>query len=338
MRRVFGTRIQSAGKRRSRRGFSLVEALVACAVLSMIMVAMLAIVEHTSGVWRSANARIESFQGARRAFDILTSMLSQATLNTYWGYDDENNPSRYLRKSELHFVVNNAGEGGLPGTKGCGQGVFFQTPAMKAQNSTVERLTGLLNHCGFYVEYGSDAPWLPGGPIKSEARDRCRLMLWLPDSDERGLEIFRQDNDPSDDTRWIAPTQKDTIPLADNIILLAIWPHEQPDLNNPDRFQLDAYEYNSRSRMMDNPQPLNANQLPPVVEVAMVAIDETSAIRLGNNLQSDIQACLSGLFQDRPSQNFSRDLETLEERLASKNINHRIFKSTVPIQSAQWSP
>lgn len=317
------------------KGFTLIEALIACTILGLILAVMLSMVNQTAGIWRSANSRMEAFQGARRAFDTLTSLLSQATLNPYWGYDNENAPTRYVRKSELHFVVAPSG-GDLPGTPGSGQGVFFQAPAGKAKDPAHEKLTGLLNLCGFYVAYGSDAAWLPGAPINAPARDRHRLMLWLANTDDSDNSaapkpvIFRSKDDISSDTNWIAPGDSDTYPLADNIIALVIWPRDEGGV-------LNSYTYNSRTGLAATPQPVTANQLPPILEVAMVAIDEPSAVRLGDQLEGTIATCLSGLFTANPAGNFANDLTELETRLAANGITHRVFSSAIPLREAKWS-
>ena len=80
-------------------GFTILELLVATAVLSLILVVMLSLITQTSSVWRSSSARIEAFQSARRGFENLTRSLEQATLNTYWDYDNPSNPTIYRRKS-----------------------------------------------------------------------------------------------------------------------------------------------------------------------------------------------------------------------------------------------
>lgn len=317
-------------------GFSLIETMVACAILGMILAAMLTMVTQTSGAWRSANSRIEAFQGARRAFDLLASTLGQATLNTYWGYDDDDNPTRYIRRSELHFVVAPAGRDGLPGTPGCGQGVFFQAPAGKAKDISRERLPGLLNHCGFYVAYGSDSLWLPSAPLQVQARNRYRLMFWVADTDRSDAaddpaRVFRAENDFSDDTDWVAPSG-DAFPLAENVIALLVWPREESWSTT-----LNSYSYNSRTGYSLSPQPVTANQLPPILDVAMVAIDEASSQRLGENLSTAVSACLAGLFEGEPASTFQADLQALEDRLNARRISCRVFSSAVPLPSAKWS-
>lgn len=314
----------------TRRAFSLMEVLVACVIFSLIMIAMLTMVSQTSSIWRSSNARIDAFQGARRAFETLTELLSQATLNTYWGYDDASTPSRYIRKSELQFVVLPAG-GTAPGTPRSGQGIFFQAPAAKSAQADYERLTGLLNPCGFYVEYGSDAAWLPPGPIPTTSRDRYRLMLWIGDTESEP--VFREETDPSDALDWVKPSPGNVFPLADNIILLAVWPRDETR-----SAILDSYAYNSRSGIASNPQPATANQLPPVLQIAMVAVSESSLSRLdGENIRSTIDSCLQGLFESAPRQNYEKDLGELEKRLTDEGINYRVFSSAIPLREAKWS-
>ncbi len=49
----------------------------------LILVLVLSITSQTSQVWKRSAAKIEAFQGARAAYETITSRLRQATLNTY---------------------------------------------------------------------------------------------------------------------------------------------------------------------------------------------------------------------------------------------------------------
>ncbi|MEI9894177.1 MAG: prepilin-type N-terminal cleavage/methylation domain-containing protein [Chthoniobacter sp.] len=120
-------RIRSAGRQ---TGFTLVEVMVACVILSMILVLMLSVVNQVSGLWKSSSSRVDAFRNARLAFEDMERLLSQACLNTYWDYDNTNAPQRYIRKSELHFLVDDAGTVLGNGQNFSGQAVFFQTPAV----------------------------------------------------------------------------------------------------------------------------------------------------------------------------------------------------------------
>ena len=321
-----------SGKVVVRRGFTILELLVATTVLSLILVVMLSLITQTSNVWRASSARLDAFQSARRGFETLTRSLEQATLNTYWDYDNPNNPVDYKRKSELHFLVAGAGTNGLPGTAGTGQAVFFQAPVNKtstANSANYDGLTGLINACGFFVQFGSDSAWLPAHVSASQARDRFRLMQWIQPTESLSVYNTNQAN-----SAWVSPAAADVFPVADNVIALIVWPREE---GKPAIPVLNAYSYDSRS----DSRPSAINQLPPVLQVGLVAIDENSAVRLGNALQSTIATCMAGLFGNSPnppSSNFSEDLKTLGDRLSGQSINYRSFVTAVPMREAKWSP
>lgn len=319
--------------RRGRAAFTILEVLVSCAVLALILVVMMALISQTSDLWRRSNARIDAFQSARRGFENLTRLLEQATLNTYWDYNDPNNPEKYIRQSELHFLVGDAGAGGLPGTPGTGQAVFFQAPANKTNDNAYESATGLLNGCGFFIQYGSDASWLPAHVDPSQARSRFRLMQWMQDTEE--LKVYGYDKGGGkqtvDSDAWIPSTvSADAIPIADNVIALVIWPREEGNSHAI----LNAYTYDSR----EDSRPEAINQLPPVLQIALVAMDEASAERLGTGLQGAVEDCLKDLFISNPDETFADNLKTLEGRLADKGITFRAFTSAVPMREAKWSP
>jgi len=307
--------------------------LVATTVLSLILVVMLSLITQTSNVWRASSARLDAFQSARRGFETLTRSLEQATLNTYWDYDNPNNPVDYKRKSELHFLVAGAGTNGLPGTAGTGQAVFFQAPVNKtstANSANYDGLTGLINACGFFVQFGSDSAWLPAHVSASQARDRFRLMQWIQPTES--LSVY------DTNSAWVSPADADVFPVADNIIALIIWPKEEGKPTTP---VLNSYSYDSRLNAANSPQPATAHQLPPVLQIALVAIDETSAVRLGSALPTTIATCMAGLFQNPPnppSEKFSEDLKTLGDNLTEKSINYRSFVTAVPMREAKWSP
>lgn len=93
----------------------------------------------------------------------------------------------------------------------------------------------------------------------------------------------------------------------------------------------------SSRRLVD----LMRNQLPPLIDVIMVAINPKDADRLCR--QTEIPEPLripSGLFQDanllfEPAGN--SDLEQLERQLAAAGVSYRIFRSTLNMKGAKWS-
>ena len=67
-------------------GFTLVELLVAMAVLALLVLCLSGITEQTGKLWRQTSARVEAFREARNAYEAMTRQISQATLNTYQDY------------------------------------------------------------------------------------------------------------------------------------------------------------------------------------------------------------------------------------------------------------
>src|SRR5688572_26589605 len=70
--------------------FTLVELMVATAVIALLMVVLLQMTTQTTKTWRFTTEKVEKFQSARDGFESMTRRISQATLNTYWDYVDLN--------------------------------------------------------------------------------------------------------------------------------------------------------------------------------------------------------------------------------------------------------
>jgi uncharacterized protein (TIGR02599 family) len=94
------------------------------------------------------------------------------------------------------------------------------------------------------------------------------------------------------------------------------------------------------------------HQLPPIVSVTMVAIDERSAERLcdsnhlpqggsGSATQSDAMMGLSysGLFHNSANLEGANtgDLWSLEQMLVQQKVTYRVFTTNVTIRGAKWS-
>ena len=120
---------------RGPRAFTLVEMLVAMSLVCIIAVLLVSTTNSASSLWRYTTNRIEEFRGARTAFEEITRNLSQATLNTYWDYDNPKTPKKYQRQSDLRFISGPSetmlfatGKGTAPPTaRRPTHGVFFQS-------------------------------------------------------------------------------------------------------------------------------------------------------------------------------------------------------------------
>ena len=67
--------------------FTLIELLVSVTFLVILMMVVTQVIGIVQRTWVRANSRVSQFREARRAFDLISRNLSQATLNTYWTTD-----------------------------------------------------------------------------------------------------------------------------------------------------------------------------------------------------------------------------------------------------------
>jgi len=335
-----------------KKGFTLVEILVSTAILAMLLVILLSITSQASTMWRYTSGRIEQFRQAREAFDLISRRLSQATLNTYWDYDDPSAPTRYIRQSELRFLSGptEAIAGSPPaGKRWPFQGVFFQASLGAAQpgQTDLSGLNSLLNTWGYFVEFGSDDTFRP--PILNGSaiplRYRFRLCELIQPANE--LTIYDHTSGAASGkpktisytgNDWFAPALTSSAgrpvhELAENVIALILLPKLSSD-EDPSRSQLaPLYTYDSTTTRSD--EKINSkNQLPPVMQLTMVSLDESSARRLENGSTMP-NLGLDGLFTDATK--YEADLRQLEQTLTQKNLNYRVFTTSVQLREAKWS-
>lgn len=223
------------------RAFTLIELLVSITFLVILMLVVTQVMGIVQRTWVRTNSRVSQFREARKAFDLLSSNLSQATLNTYWssslnqlttatdGLGQEiKSPQGYMRQSELHFISGPTGQV-LPAAAGSnypGHAVFFQAPlgvvrsdtaAMLAATtgtaSTVAdtaNLSNLLCGRGYFVEMGSDEYFRPeflnSAPYSSivPTHTRLRLMEYSPTADANRIYDlnYRNSSDPTAIRQW----------------------------------------------------------------------------------------------------------------------------------------
>lgn len=344
----------ACNNRRQSLGFSLIEVMVSSVILIMILGIVVSMTNYAShGVQYSA-AKIESFQSARFAFETMTRAVSSATLNNYYDYFDVSrnrrtptnastfNPDVYGRYSELEFVSGK----NLVATPRAQvtHAIFFQTPLdYTVPTSGYSHLQGLLNVLGFYVEFYNDSDSRPSF-VSSPERWRYRLMELLQPTenfsvyDVAGHSWFTASIDPGKTTS--PPVRL----LAENIIACVICPRLSTDTTDVSSLAAD-YEYDSNIANAASPiswtsgsQPSCMNQLPPLVRIVLVAVDERSMIRLQGNSTTppDLGFDYSKIFKF--ASKLDEDLATLGQALAKKNVSFRVFQTDVAIRGAKWSP
>jgi uncharacterized protein (TIGR02599 family) len=297
-----------------RAAFTLVEMLVSVAVVAILMLVLTQVLTGTQRTWSQAKARTEEFREARAAFEAIASRLSQATLNSYWGFklDANGDPKVYQRQSELHFVSGPSAQ--LIGSQApaSGHAVFFQAPLGENLQSapptpSPEGLDSLLNGWGWYVTYGSDLTrrpaFLADSPVNPE-RKRFRLMEFRQATEK--LSLFKsvtppppsptssnpnppppmpvpwiEDQKSKDDLyKWFKTELiADSEPLAENILAIFIQPLWPSTATNAvlDTSVAPSYHYDTRRHQWPDNTTLAEkcrHQLPPMIRLTLVALNE----------------------------------------------------------------
>ena len=337
--------------RRPTAAFTLIELLTATAILMLLLGVVFLAISETGKIWRQSRDKIGAFEEARTAFETLTLTLSQATLNTYYEYFDSaglpasdssfnGTPARYGRQSDLHFLV---GKSQTPlVTDQITHAVFFQAP-LGETGKTYDALGSLLNACGYFVRFGDDSSSssLSGRPAFLDttipAQYRYRLLALSQPAED--LAVFK-----SAGNQWFADPLAQSPPqvrvLAENVIALIVLPKETDSVEAtiPEAQRIGAgYSYDSRTSWTGAAQPATMNQLCPVIRVAMVVIDETSARRLQGTATTPpyLGFSYSGLFSDAAK--MDDDLQTVANGLSAQRIGYRIFQTEIPLRSARWT-
>ena len=351
--------------RKDQDAFTVAELLVASAILALLVVLLLTMVNQTSKTWKSTSGKIEEFRGARDAFDTITRRLSQATLNTYLDYVTNSNgvPTAYQRQSELRFLSGPTKTilSSLASlSKVPTMSVFFQAPNGFTTNSSNSILQNALNTWGYFLEYASDTNGVPAAVLAKgyNPRYRYRLMELMEPTENLSVYNYTSGNRSYTNIDWISnsmilTTNRPAHVLAENVIALIILPKLSPaDYNVTNSLAPNGYTnyslapnftYDSSVNLNSNspidPNLNTHNQLPPVIQVTMVAVDETSAVRFANTYSNLMSANspqgYANLFQS--ASNLPTDLTTLGSILAAKLINSRIFTTDVMIKAAKWS-
>jgi len=347
--------------------FTLVELLVSVAVLGVMSVFIFGALGATQRVYSNSQARVEQFREARKAFEAMTRRVEQATLNTYWDYDDPSNPTHYVRQSELHFISGPASklfsEAKLSPT--LGHAVFFQAPMGNVDESDHRPLISTLNAWGYFLTCDTDAnlgtiPAFLSGRVP--ARKRCRLMEFRQPTER--LSVYTPPGGvPSgfkglasapfaDATAWFNnpallkdsatdPATFNSTPIAENVIALIFSPRSPVSSTASGVHDYDVapqYYYDSRDYLVasnDLLAKVSRHQLPPTINVTMVALDEKSADRYESSAHSTGDLVDANAFQN--VKDYDTDLQALAEHLVSLRLNFQVFSTAVSIRAAKWS-
>jgi uncharacterized protein (TIGR02599 family) len=205
-----------------------------------------------------------------------------------------------------------------------------------------------LNACGYYVELGSDSALRPAFLSSLPIKNRYRLIEnILPaqnfDSTCGGYPAFTDTNNNNDDlwiTSGLAGSNAVKNVLCENIIALIIRPEVAAQdaslLGLANSFALTSnYFYDSRAGRT-GVAALQFAQLPPLLRVVMVAVDEKSAARLTTGFTPPTAFQLKSSWFQTPA-NLNQDLEELEKQLNDAKVDYRIFNQVIPLRGAKFS-
>jgi len=350
---------------RCRNSFTLLEMLVAMAVLGLLLAIIAAITQGTALAVHRASGKLSTYAEARSGFDTMNEKLAQATLNTYLDYYDASGhlqtnrttfvPAMYGRVSNLQFVVKQNSNPvaafnaiGSSSSTGYGQEVYFQSPSAYSTTAAYQSTQGLLNACGYYVQYCNNASFRPS--LIASSKWRYRLIQAIEPTDS--LQVYA-DAISDNITGWIgniantgpgAALAVDAIPLADNVIAMVVWPRLPLGQDSAGTNLAPNYIYDSQN----SPAPVlkagvgvqspQADQLPPIVQITMVVIDEASAARIDTQSATPppvIESALQGKFIS--VSNYATDLAAVESSLSLSNIGFEVLNTSVVSRESKWS-
>jgi uncharacterized protein (TIGR02599 family) len=333
------------------KAFSLIEMMVAMTILSVLMYMLTLVLDQVQEGWRYSESRISQFREARVSFDLITKNLGQSSLNTYWDLKDDNKDGLvdgYFRTSELHFKVMEADElSSASKMTNVGHAVAFQGPL--GFSTEYPNLNNLFNGRAYFVGFGGDKDFRPSF-ISSAERFRYRLMEFRPPAEanqvfEDGAEE-RAAGEEQEFTEWFRQGLSNVgegdftdhlNPLAENIVTLLISPRDSIQSSGDDRNDASStiapnYIYDSS----DGESPNTEQQVPPLVRVTMIAIDEASAVRLENGSTVPEYHTALATAPTR-TRDYDEDIAAIVEYFDEKRINHKVFSSMVLLRSAKWS-
>jgi uncharacterized protein (TIGR02599 family) len=348
--------------------FTLVEVMASLAILSILMVLLSTALSSIQGSAFRMRDKSERHREARVAFDNLERRISLATLNTYWGYDNPEKPTEYAPQSELHFVCDTMEKLVGPSQRvHSGHGVFFQAPfgyggeeaGDLGGGKKYNELDGAMNCWGYYVEFNSDSePTRPLRPdflsaARVEERSRFRLMEFRLPSEK--LPLFKKDfasgKSISASTvqkqiySWFADETirvKHSVPVADNIVALFLVPRapglsgkrDDPGTAIAPAFLFDSRRFQWEAAMTDLGRQTR-HQVPPVIDLVLIAVTETSWLNFAKDRQANQIASLLKIEITSP-QSLAPDLQAAEKRLSELKLDYRIFTTTVSLRTGKW--
>ena len=221
--------------------------------------------------------------------------------------------------------------------------LFFAAPLGVTTDTSYKGLTGLLNTCGYYIEWSNKDADRPA--ILPPSQDyRFRLMQFLQPAEEMTLYADTATESPQftfkPAANWQQKALKDSPnairPVADNVVAMIVEPVKSAEPNAPSL--TTDFVYDSASTSTD-PAANQRNRLPPAVRIILYTIDEVSAKKLARS--TSMPDLYGTLFTDpsklRPNAGDPGDLSRFEENLNANKLRFNRKEIAVELIPRPWS-
>jgi prepilin-type N-terminal cleavage/methylation domain-containing protein len=236
---------------RPRRAFSLLEVLVAMAVLSLVLVLLLSVTNNASKLWRANENRVDSYREARAAINTIADDLASLCVSTntaYFAVTPESGAD-----ADLPAVTTGATTSGMNGK------LFFLT-ALPADAQETGKNKSDLCTAGYFLAYDKTA--LTGKGVAS-----YNLYRYFRSSDDTFTALKTGKPFTTVDTDTSSTSTQGAEVLAKNITGFEVKPYTI-DAANPEKLQ-------PFQKSADTP-------VPDVIEITIKAINNEAAKRFGD--------------------------------------------------------
>ena len=238
-----------------------------------------------------------------------------------------------------------------------------------------EQLNNLINAWGFFVEFNTDELDRPRflNQLRNAPAPRPRYRLMEFRQPTEYLQVYKinlrdlpSGTRQQETYRWFTEglfavnsiwnsqpeAGKDATffrtvrPVAENIIAMIILPRESESSTTGKRVEDLApdYLYDTRRWQWSSATGVLArktrHQLPPIMDVSFIAVDETSfatyVTRTGiKNLEDDPKLISDEIFNK--AINLTKDFEEIETKLKALGLEYRIFSTTIRLRESKWT-
>lgn len=348
--------------RRRRLGVTLIELLVAMAVLVIVMLAITAAMGTMQNLWVRIRGKADAFRGTRIALDTMVQRVNQATLNSRWVPNTDlatQAQEPHLRASDLHFVTGPAATLMADSNRYVGQALFFQGPFGEPASGTLQQVTldyDQLGHTlcgwGYFVEFGSDAGERPAflSDVQDRFPPRRRFRLWEFRQPAQELSLFEMDQQTPPKPKieqaasreqiyaWFTQPLRDldtqrrhVSVVAENILALIITPFEPALVESGNQYRLAPDGHFDSRRYQWEPgteaAKLSRSRLPPALRLTVIALSEDSWMRMTEgeieSTATQLRTEISSRFS-RPD-NLEQDMDALTATLNRMKIGYRVI-------------